>query len=173
MSTLFIRYQRFLPIIMLHLQMEEALQRCVPLTQWEQHLPSIRIQKYIRLQRYRQRHFDHHFRRYRRRPSGCGQRFVPVGFHRRDRTSVCDLHYCDRDAGDGFCCLHRKRTTPYYRQLCKTSGRRPYLRRPELLSSFEDKHGQRDSADLCIFADSLPGYFSQLVYQRRLHSLDS
>ena len=38
---------------------------------------------------------------------------------------------------------------------------------------FEDKHGQRDSADLCIFADSLPGYFSQLVYQRRLHSLDS
>ena len=94
-------------------------------------------------------------------------------FHRRDRTSVCDLHYCDRDAGDGFCCLHRKRTTPYYRQLCKTSGRKPYLRRPELLSSFEDKHGQRDSADLCIFADSLPGYFSQLVYQRRLHSLDS
>ena len=103
----------------------------------------------------------------------CGQRFVPVGFHRRDRTSVCDFHHCDRDAGDGFCCLHRKRTTPYYRQLCKTSGRKPYLRRPELLSSSEDKHGQRDSADLCIFADSLPGYFSQLVYQRRLHSLDS
>lgn len=72
-----------------------------------------------------------------------------------------------------FCCLHRKRTTPYYRQLCKTSGRKPHLRRPELLSSSEDKHGQRDSADLCIFADSLPGYFSQLVYQRRLHSLDS
>ena len=64
-----------------------------------------------------------------------------------------------------FCRLRRTRTAPHYRQLRQASGRQPHLRRPELLSSSEDEHGRRDSADLCIFADSLSGDFSQLVYQ--------